>query len=637
MRVQRSLALENVEVRDEFWSGVQNLMREVVIPYQIDVMEDKIPGIEKSSAIQNLRIAAGEMEGEFYGLIFQDSDVAKWLEAVAYSLTVHPDCALESKADEIIDLIGRAQQADGYINTYFIIKEPDRKWQNLHDCHELYCSGHMIEAAVAYYKATGKDTFLNIMRRNADLICNRFGHDKIRGIPGHQEIELALLRLYDVTGEKTYLDTAKYFIDERGTEPSYFEEEGKARDWTYWTKTEDRLYAQNHKPVREQDKAVGHSVRAVYMYTAMVALAAETDDQSLLDACDKLWDNITQKQMYITGGIGSTVHGEAFSVDYDLPNDTVYAETCASIAMCFFARQMLMIRPSGEYADILERMLYNTVLAGMQLDGKRFFYVNPLEVTPGISGVVQTRRHIVPKRPEWYACACCPPNVSRLLLSIGKYAWGEGSGTVYNHMFLGGSTSFDIGGGVKIDCDSRYPREGHICYTVNPVKSEAEFDFAIHIPGWCKNVTLSINGENISADIKDGYACISRVWKRGDTLEINAELPVIRVYSNLAVSGNAGQVCLQRGPIVYCFEEIDNGAQLGALRLPPDAKISLDEIDDGILKGKTVLSAEGIREIGCDALYTEQRPKTEAVRLQAVPYYTWGNRDPGEMRVWIRE
>jgi len=638
MKVQKSIPLENVIVNDGFWSNVQKLVREVVLPYQADVMEDKLPDVEKSHAIQNFRIAAGDAEGEFYGWVFQDSDVAKWLEAVAYSLSKHQDSKLEQKADEIIDLIGRAQQPDGYLNTHFIIKHPERRWQNLHDCHELYCSGHMIEAAVAYFKATGKDKLFNIMRRNADLICNRFGNDKIRGIPGHQEIELALLRLYEATNEKSYLETAKYFLDERGKEPSYFLEERKSRGWTMWGDgVENREYAQNHKPVRDQDKAVGHSVRAVYMYTSMAALAAETGDNELLDACEKLWDNITEKQMYITGGIGSTVHGEAFSVDYDLPNATTYSETCASIAMCFFARQMLEIKPSGKYADVLERMLYNSVLAGMQLDGKRFFYVNPLEVIPGISGVVQTHKHVLTRRPEWYACACCPPNVSRLLLSLGKYAWGEGENTIFAHMFLGGSADFGICGGVTVECQSDYPQEGCISYAINPAEKEAEFCFAVHIPKWCRDAVFLINGVQAAVDATDGYAYISRKWKAGDTLDIKIQLPVLRIYSNLAVSGNAGQVCLQRGPIIYCFEETDNDSLLAALRLPPGSEIKVNEITDGVLKGMIALTADGIKETGSDDLYTEQRPKKEAIILKAVPYYAWCNREPGGMRVWIRE
>ena len=638
MRIQQNIPLKKTKVNDRFWSKVQDLVREVMIPYQLDVMEDKIPGVEKSHAIQNIRIAAGKAEGEHYGWVFQDSDLAKWLEAVAYSLTNHPDPVLEKQVDDIITLLGGAQQPDGYLNTYFTIKEPERKWTNLQEAHEMYVSGHLIEAAIAYYKATGKEEFINIMRRNADLICSRFGHGKIRGIPGHQEIEIALLRLYEVTGEESYLETAKYFIDERGTEPSYFLEEAKSRGWyRYNDCSEDRTYTQNHAPVRKQDKAIGHSVRALYMYTAMAALASVTDDRELLEACEKLWDNVTTTQMYITGGLGSTVHGEAFTVDYDLPNATTYSETCASIAMCFFARRMLEIKPSGLYTDVLERMLYNTVLASMQFDGKRFFYVNPLEVVPGISSVVKVNEHVLPKRPQWHNCACCPPNLARLLMSIGEYAWGESADTVYAHLFLGGTADFKVAGGTSISCESNYPRDGNISYTINPSGGKAEFCFAIHIPVWCRDVTYKLNGESLNAEVKDGYAYFLHIWQTGDILEINTQLPVLRIYSNLAVGGNAGQVCLQRGPIVYCFEEVDNGAPLAALRLPPDVKIREHEIESGILKGVLALEVEGLRETGDTGLYTEQKPKSEPAKLTAIPYYTWANRETSEMRVWIRE
>ncbi|MCL2821275.1 MAG: glycoside hydrolase family 127 protein [Oscillospiraceae bacterium] len=653
MKAQVNIPLKNVKVDDVFWNGIQKLVRDVVVPYQEDIMEDKIPGAEKSGAIENFRIAAGQAEGEHFGMVFQDSDLAKWLEAVAYSLSIKPNPELRKKADEIIDLIRKAQEPDGYINTYFSLSHPERKWQSLHECHELYCSGHMIEAAVAYYKATGDDGFLKIMRRNADLICSLFGNEggKRRGVPGHQEIELALLLLYDVTGEKSYLDTAKYFIDDRGIEPSYFEEEIKTRGWHQWADKEDRIYAQTHKPVREQDKAVGHSVRAVYMYTAMAALAAETDDRELLDACDKLWENITHKQMYITGGIGSTVHGEAFSVDYDLPNAITYSETCASIAMCFFARRMLEIRPNGQYADVMERMLYNTILASMQLDGKQFFYVNPLEVIPGISGVVQTHKHALPQRPQWYACACCPPNLSRMLLSIGEYAWGEKTGDnsnkgefekkskefIFAHMFLGGSAKFTVAGGVTINCESGYPYEGKIRYSISTKQKTAYFHFAVHMPGWCKNAEYMVNGTKVSAAVKDGYAYFERNWEDGDVLEISLDLPVLRIYSNLAVSGNAGLVCLQKGPIVYCFEEADNPAPLAALRLPRESEITEYKISEGVLKGISALSAEGFIETGSGELYTEHPPVTKPTPLKAIPYHTWGNREVGEMRVWIRK
>ncbi|MCL1806712.1 MAG: glycoside hydrolase family 127 protein [Oscillospiraceae bacterium] len=613
MRKQTNLPLSAVAVNDGFWSGIQSIVQNTVLPLQADILEDR----EKSHAVENFRIAAGEAEGEFQGMIFQDSDVYKWLEAVSYSLAAKPDQGLNARADEMIRLIGKAQQEDGYINTHFILKEPDRKWSNLRDDHELYCFGHLIEAGVAHVQATGKRNLLNIAVRAADLICKRFGSEKTQGVPGHEEIELALLRLYRVNGKKEYLETARYFIDERGQTPG-------------------DEYRQSHLPVREQTEAVGHSVRAMYLYTAMADLAAETNDVSLVDACRTLLDNILQKKMYITGGVGSTFHGEAFSPAYDLPNDTVYAETCASIGCCFFARRMLEIKPDGQMADLIERQIYNTVLASMRLDGKRFFYTNPLEVVPGLSGVAPAHQHILPERPEWHNCACCPPNLSRLILSLGRYAWGEGDGTVYAHLWLGGSARFSVGGGVSVTCESGYPWKGDVLYTLSPTFANAEFCFAVHIPAWCRDVQISLNGSPINPGEKDGYITIKRVWEQGDTVRISAALPVLRTYSHPAVKGNAGQTALQRGPIVYCFEQEDNGAPLSALRLPPDADIN--EVEGKMLTGMVVLTANGLQEEGnTSALYTETRPAVKSAKLTAIPYFAWGNRSPGEMRVWIRE
>ena len=625
-----------MKISDSFWTPIQDLMIDVVLPYQLDLLEDRVPEAEKSHAIQNFRIAAGEAEGEFYGMVFQDSDVAKWLEAVAYALTVKTDPELEKNADEIIALIGRAQEPDGYLNTFFSVKEPHHKWQNLLECHELYCSGHMIEAAVAYYEATGKGEFLNIMRRNADLICQRFGagEGQVRGIAGHQEIELALYRLYKATNEPKYLETAKYFLDERGKSPSYFDEELASRDWSHWgVKSENREYAQNHLPVREQTQAVGHSVRAVYMYTAMAAIAAETGDVGLLNACRTLWANIVNKRMYITGGIGSTHHLESFTADYDLPNDSAYAETCASIAMVFFARKMLEIEPKGEYADIMERQLYNGVLSGMQMDGKRFFYVNPLEVVPDVSGVLPDYKHALPKRPEWFGCACCPPNMARLITSLGQYAWSENEKTIFSHLFINGTAEFKIAGGVQIDTQSDYPWENTIWYNVTPSTAE-QFTLAIRIPAWCEKWDLRINTEVISAEIRDGYAYITRTWNAGDQVAITFSIEPQRIYANTKVRANANCVAIMRGPIVYCIEGCDNGEDLSALRLNDDSEFNLARYyrDDGMV----TITAQGQRLKSNDKLYSTTPPESEDVTIRAVPYFTWGNRESGGMRVWIQ-
>ena len=639
MKEQRFLNVKNVSVNDAFWSRMQDLVIDTVIPYQYDIMDDKIEGAEKSHALENFRIAAGESEGEFYGMVFQDSDVAKWLEAVAYSLSIRPDPELEARADRVIETIGKAQREDGYIDTYFIIKEPDHKWEDLHEAHELYCFGHMTEAAVAFHDALGKDELLNIMIKAADLVCSRFGKDKVRGYPGHQEMELALLRLYRATGNRKYLDTSLYFLNERGTEPDLFIEESKKRTISIFDMDPyNRKYAQTHMPVRDQDKAVGHAVRAGYMYTAMADMASETGDEELADACRRLWENITTRQMYITGGVGATVHGESFSVDYELPNDLIYAETCASVAMAFFAKRMLELEVKGEYTDILEKELYNGILSGMQSDGKRFFYVNPLEVVPGVSGVLPEYEHVLDSRPGWYRCACCPPNVARLLTSLGEYIWGQSDDTVYSHLFVGGKADFDVaGGGLSVTCETEYPWNGNVSFRME-LSARKDFRFAVHIPGWCRDWTIHINGDvQEEYDLIDGYAYLERSWANGDTVELELNMYPVRMYANPLVRADSGCSSFMRGPVVYCFEETDNGGDLQTLRSVRDSKITVKKRKLQGLGVFPVLTMKGIRLIPSDELYSDEPFDQEETELTAIPYYLWGNRGKGGMRVWLGE
>lgn len=659
--MRREIDLKKVKIEDAFWSPRQRLVKEVVIPYQEQILGDLIPGVEKSHALANFRIAAGLEEGEFYGMVFQDSDVAKWLEGVAYSLAVMPDPELEKRADDVIATIEKAQQPDGYLNTYFTIKEPEHRWQNLLECHELYCAGHMMEAAAAYYEATGKDRLLRVTERLAGHIAERFGPGKQAGIPGHQEIEIGLMKLYHTTGNPKYLSQAQYFIDERGKNPGFFQEEAEKRDWTHFgMNPSDTKYNQSFAPVREQKTAEGHSVRAVYMYTAMADLAGQTGEEELKRACETLWDNITEKRMYLTGGIGSTVEGEAFSSDYDLPGDMAYAETCASIGLVFFAKKMLGISPRGQYADVMELALYNGILSGMQLDGKRFFYVNPLEVNPGISGVRYGYRHVLPERPGWYACACCPPNVVRLLMSLGIYAWSESDDTVYSHLFLGGSAEFTA---ARIAVESGYPWDGSVSYTVDPKEEGAEFTLAVRIPSWVRDKNVSYrsfagksetdtNGSGTGSGAadgcgtasqisgcceRDGYFYIKRKWKKGDRIDITFDLPVRRIYCNTAVRSNAGCVALMRGPLVYCLEGTDNKERLQELMIPEDAEISAEPVREGALAGMTVLKLTGVRVSSQGGLYTEKRPEITETPIRAIPYFAWGNRRVNQMNVWIRE
>jgi DUF1680 family protein len=648
LRPLKAVRLKQVSIDDSFWSKYAQLVRETVIPYQWEALNDRIPDAEPSYAIRNFRIAAGEEQGDFGGFVFQDSDLAKWLEAVGYSLSIYPDPHLEQLADETIELIAKAQQKDGYLNTYFTLKEPDKRWTNLVDCHELYCAGHMIEAAVAYYQATGKRKLLDVMCRFADLIASIFGIEagKINGYCGHQEIELALVKLYQATGEDKYLQLSKYFIDERGSKPSYFlqewEQRGKTNHWTAGvTPSPDLSYNQSHLPVREQNVAVGHAVRAVYMYTGMADLAALTGDQGLIDACKRLWGNIVSKQMYITGGIGSTVHGEAFTFDYDLPNDIVYAETCASIGLIFFAHRMLQIEANSEYADVLEKALYNNVLGSMSLDGKHYFYVNPLEVWPDASDNNPTRHHVKTVRQKWFGCSCCPPNVARLIASLGEYIYSSKGNTIYTHLYIGGKMQIELeGNSIQIRQASNYPWDGHIKISVSP-QNTASFTLAFRIPGWCSGMELRVNGFAIgNLIIVNGYALIERVWQEGDTVDLKLPMTVQLIQANPQIRANAGKAAIQRGPLVYCLEQADNGQPLSSISLPHDTTLTA-RFEPDLLNG--IMTIEGNAFIDSTTAWKEelyrpipQKQAAEAIQIKAVPYFLWGNRMQGEMCVWIR-
>jgi len=654
---RQPVPLEHVHIEDRFWSPSIRLVQDVVIPYQYETLHDRVPGVEPSHAVRNFEIAAGRAEGEFGGMVFQDSDVAKWLEAAAYSLMLRPDAELEQQTDQLIELVAAAQQPDGYLNTYYTVKEPGRRWTNLTDCHELYCAGHMIEAATAYYRATGKRRLLDVVCRFVDHIATVFGEEegKLRGYDGHQEIELALVKLYQVTGERRYLDLSAFFINERGQQPSFLVEEWKRRGKiSHWSNgapagSPNLAYHQAHLPVREQEEAVGHAVRAVYMYTAMADLALHLQDESLLAACRRLWSNVTGKQMYITGGIGSTHHGEAFTFDYDLPNDTVYSETCAAIGLIFFAQRMLQLEPRGEYADVMERALMNTVIAGMAQDGKHFFYVNPLEVWPAACRHNPGKHHVKPTRPGWFGCACCPPNVARLLTSLGEYVYSSSADTLYVHLYIAGETEVRLAGGnsIRLEQESLLPWSGEVALTIEPAQ-EGEFTLAVRLPGWSRDTGLLINGEavELAACSRDGYAYITRNWRKGDRVELSLDMSVQRMEAHPQVRANAGKAALQRGPLVYCFEEADNAAPLASLTLAAQdgeggdfaAKL-LPGTACGLPEDAVIIELAGFRESDegwSNHLYRPSAKARQATVLRAVPYYLWGNRGEGEMAVWLR-
>lgn len=630
MKVQEQIR-QGAYISEGFIKEYQQLISNTVLPYQYEVLNDKAENTEKSHVVQNFINAGKAVKGEdtgdgFYGMVFQDSDAAKWIEAAAYSLRNFPDPVLEKQADDLIDIIAAAQDSDGYLNTYFTIKDKDKRWTNLLEAHELYCSGHMMEAACAYCEATGKRKLLDVMLKNTEHIYKVFIEEKHGGFPGHPEVELALMKMYRLTGNEKCLSLAEYFINSRGCDTDFYKRELKARSWSVWgNDAENNEYQQSNVPLRKAENATGHSVRAVYLYTAMADLAAQTSDSELYDACKRLWNSITKRQMYITGGIGSTVHGEAFSTDYDLPPDTAYAETCASIGLMFFASRMLENELKGEYADVMEQAFYNTVLAGMQLDGKRFFYVNPLEVIPGISGKIQTHKHDLTQRPGWYACACCPPNVARLVSSFGKYAYGENADTAYCHLFAAGTVSFD--NGIKLTCETKYPYAFTVKYTV-----QGNGSIAVRIPAWSRNYTLTVNGLSYTEPAVSGYVFIPVSGDSEIILTLD-DTPRF-MYASPMIPRLTGFACVCRGPLVYCFEGKDNDGDVLSLTL--DTQGGITAVHDNELLGGTVrLEVQAVRTAVTDGLYTSQKPSQTSCTANAIPYYMWGNRGENQMRVWL--
>ncbi len=639
----RPLALDKLRISDGFWHEYQLRVLDKVIPYQWEALNDRVPGADKSGCVSNFEVAAGLKQGAFYGCVFQDSDAAKWLEAVAYALTLRPDPALEATADGLISTICAAQQPDGYLDTYYIINGLDKRFSNLRDNHELYCFGHMTEAAVAYYHATGKDTLLNAMIRYADCIDREIGPEegKKRGYPGHEVAEMALIRLYEVTKDEKHLRLAKYFIDERGREPLYFDEEGRKNGSRfYWEHTHFRYqYYQAGRPVRRQHDAEGHAVRAAYLMSGIADVARVTGDGTLAETARALWDSVTKRRMYITGAIGSSHVGESFTFDYDLPNDTVYGETCAAIGLVFFARRMLETAPKAEYADVMERALYNGVISGMSLDGTRFFYVNPLEVLPEACEKDENKRHVRPERQKWFGCACCPPNLARLLASVGQYMVTQNGRAAFIHLYIGAELEVDLGGqALQLKLGSGLPWHGAVRLSVQA--GSAEGTIALRVPGWCPGWTLKVNGSSVEAIPEDGYLKLSRLWQPGDTVTLDLAMPVTRMAAHPSVREDVGRVAVTRGPLVYCLEQADNGPGLHRLRLPRSAAFTAHE-EPGLLGGVTALTAEGIREEDTwdgDALYAPVRDAKQSPQtLTFIPYYAWANRGVGEMSVWVRE
>lgn len=637
----RVVPAERVQLDDKFWGARRELARAVMLPYQWAALNDEVKDAEPSGVMRNFRIAAGLEQGEFHGWPFQDSDFAKWIEAVGHSLVWHPDAELERIADEAIDLVAAAQQPDGYLDTYYIINGLDKRFTNLMQNHELYCAGHLMEGAVAYNRGTGKDKLLRVACRFADCIDARFGprEGQLPGYPGHEVIEMALMELYRATGEQRYLRLAGFFLHQRGQTPLYFEEEMRRHGNEYpWADSPFGLqYYQAGLPVEKQPAAEGHAVRAVYLYCGMADYARETGDEAMLAACRRLWANLTQKRMYITGGIGSSAYGEAFTFDYDLPPDTAYAETCAAIGLVFFARCMLENELNSGYADVMERALYNGVLAGMSAAGTEFFYVNPLEVVPEACQSDHLRAHVKPVRQKWFGCACCPPNLARLLTSLGGYAATQAEDAVYLHLYLGGHIATAMEG-VALRVESTLPWEGRVRIVARCAESRT-FTLALRWPGWCTGGEVLLNGGTLAAaPAADGYLHLTRAWQDGDAVELHFAMQPQLVRANPHVRECACQVALTRGPLVYCLEERDNGPGLHLLRMRDGAQFHTEWCEDlgGYIAVTTTGEAQAEGGWADGALYAAGRPpRYEARTLRFLPYFLWANRGEGEMRVWL--
>jgi DUF1680 family protein len=621
-----------VKLQDGFWSPRQETNRKTTLPLIYRQCQE-------TGRIDALKLTwkPGQPNQPH---VFWESDLAKWMEAASYSLRTHPDPELEGRIEELIGLFARAQQPDGYVNSYYTVVEPGKRWTNLRDKHELYCAGHLFEAAAAHYETTSQRDFLELACRYADHIDSVFGPGtgQQRGYCGHPEIELALVKLFRVTGQERYLRLSQYFIEERGRQPHYFDLEAAARGEdpkNYWANTHE--YTLSHLPVRKQTRAVGHAVRALYLYSGMADLARETGDKSLIETSVRLWESVYQRQVYITGGIGSSSQNEGFTFDYDLPNESAYAETCAAIGSVFWNHRLLQLHRDGRHADEMERALYNAVLSGVSADGRGFFYVNPLELHA--DEIKPDDPYHKAHRVGWFGCACCPPNVARLLASLGQYVYSESENELAVHLYVQSSAELRVAGKtVGLRQETEYPWKGKIRLTLDP-PGLVEFCLALRLPGWCREADLLVNGKSVPAPVESGYIILRRKWSRGDQIELRLLMPIERVHAHPNARANAGRVALQRGPMVYCVESIDVGVPISTLLLPRTSEF-LAVYEKQLFGGTTSIQGEAlvVSEAGWEQkLYRFGSETTAPTHFKAIPYAIWGNRGATEMAVWLRE
>ncbi len=613
----RPVRLTEVKFSDDFWEPRRQTTRRETIPEQLILCES-------TGRIDNFRRASGRKQiARHQGLVFNDSDVYKTLEAAGYALLEGVDVALEELIEATIDEIAAAQRPDGYLNTYFMFEREGERYTDLTQKHELYCYGHMIQAAIAHRRGTGRDTFFDVAVKVAEHLLDTFGPDKRQATDGHEEVELALSELYRETGERKYMDLSIFFLDQRGKEPSVIPDRARRKD---------RDYYQDHLPVREQSEVKGHSVRAMYMTTGMADVVLEGEDQAMEAALHRLWDNTYSRKAYVTGALGARYEGEAFGDDYELPNERAYAETCAAIGAVFWNWRMLALYGDAKYADAMETALYNSVISGVSLDGQGYFYMNPLASRGGY------------ERDSWFECSCCPPNVARLMMSLPSYAYSTSDEGLWVHLYVKGSVGAELPGGGKlgIEVDTKYPWEGSVRMRVTEAP-EGETTLVLRIPGWVDEVTLEVNGADAGVEVRPGsYARIARTWRIGDEVQLELPMEVRRLRSNPRVLENRGHVALARGPVVYCVEEVDHPeADVYQLGLARDSKFAVRH-EPELLGGVAVLEAEGVVLNGDRIeLYREEPFASPGVAgrtdLRAIPYHVWANRGAGAMRVWIPE
>ncbi len=609
-----------VRIDDAFWTPRLEVNRTVSIPYAFQQCEE-------TGRVDNFLIAAGKEQGKFLPPRWNDTDIYKGIEGASYAMSLHPDAEVDQYMDELIAKVAAAQEEDGYLYTARTCN-PDNppggcgpeRWSSLSGSHELYNAGHLFESAVAHYQATGKRPYLDVAIKFADLVDRTFGPEATVDVPGHEVIEMGLAKLYRTTGEKRYLDLARFFIDMRGRSDL-------RRTWGE--------YCQDHKPVVEQDEAVGHAVRATYLYAGVADLAALTGNPQYVAAVDRIWNNVVTRKLYLTGGVGASGHGEAFGTNYVLPNATAYNETCAAIGNAFWNHRMFLLHGDAKYLDVLERVTYNGLISGVSSSGDKFFYPNPLASKGNYA------------RQPWFGCACCPQNLMRFLASLSGYAYARQGDTLLVNLFMGGEAKVDLkGNSVTIKQETRYPWDGAVKLTVSPGRP-GEFTLGVRIPGWARNqpvpsdlyryldgteqkASLKVNGENVGLDLEKGFARIRRTWTAGDVVELNLPMPVRRVIAHDAVEADRGRVALERGPVVYCAEGVDNQGHVFNLVLPDDAPLSAQFRDD-LLGGVVVITGKAAALQRTDRDSIEERPQD----FMAIPYSTWANRGPNEMAVWL--